>query len=593
MSPTAAAAIVLVHGWQPDIDDCADFANPSGKPRSDPGEVIFRKLVASLTATLPTGARVYAFTYPTFEPFADAGDDLAHHLSALVADGVNSIVVVAHSMGGLVSRYATSMLVAKYAQPDLVRAVLTLGSPHSGFTVPFQALAQYFTSPNPGAVSLFGGLAAMPGEARVVAFAGDLVGDGSVLSCSSASLPLLQKLRYEAICHGPYLAIVPNDGLVPVSSALATSLTNVVRLPYFFGYDHSEIYQGHNNSGLGASPRDIVHLAILTEIQSALQLTTPQAVGYTDLAPVSLQVVGTTKVQIGAAMGYSGRVTMLTQFDFATGTGTVLLPLFSPGLGLAATELQVSGGFAYWRVGGIGTGTPYSIRRIDLKGTRPYEVIADGFLGGTHYELSGSEVFFKAMDSSGTWWIRRVPRGGGASSGVVMLNASAGTPLEKGFTVHSGEIFYEDCLAGTVRAHRLSDGVDRLVSSGLIRQSSSYCFDELLVVGSRLYIVQVFGTHTLIQRVHLGGGTLTPHAEIVEPLIDVITDGRSIFGRDLSTGRILRVRLSNFLPSVLAPRSCGGLSQDRTYVYWGAELAPSPAIPCVDGGSVPFVRAPK
>ena len=78
-----------------------------------------------------TGAfKALVFDYPNDGPIAWSGDRLSDDLKALSAPNPGlRMVIVAHSMGGLVSRYC---LETPGKQPSCVTDLFTLGTPHHG-----------------------------------------------------------------------------------------------------------------------------------------------------------------------------------------------------------------------------------------------------------------------------------------------------------------------------------------------------------------------------------------------------------------------------------------------------------------------------
>lgn len=99
----------------------------------------YRKLFES------AGAQVFEFNYPNDGPLVEAGERLRQDLLELQRSQPRlELVIVAHSMGGLVSRYA---LEAEGTHPQNVRHLFTLGTPHAGsnmakFQLPLELLVQ-------------------------------------------------------------------------------------------------------------------------------------------------------------------------------------------------------------------------------------------------------------------------------------------------------------------------------------------------------------------------------------------------------------------------------------------------------------------
>ncbi len=76
------------------------------------------------------GVQTLVFDYPNDGPIAWAGDRLSDDLKALSARNPRlRVVIVAHSMGGLVSRYC---LETPGKLPGCVTDLFTLGTPHAG-----------------------------------------------------------------------------------------------------------------------------------------------------------------------------------------------------------------------------------------------------------------------------------------------------------------------------------------------------------------------------------------------------------------------------------------------------------------------------
>ncbi len=80
-------------------------------------------------AIASTGRRVARFDYPNDQPIADSADLLRGALRDLRELGVERVEVVAHSMGGLVTRDA---LTRPTGPAPAVPLLITLGTPHAG-----------------------------------------------------------------------------------------------------------------------------------------------------------------------------------------------------------------------------------------------------------------------------------------------------------------------------------------------------------------------------------------------------------------------------------------------------------------------------
>lgn len=114
--------LILIHGWQKDQLSCASVE------RFHPETETFGDFLAEFNKDTSLSSRysVYILRYPTFQPVAVASEFLREQI-----DGhgwaSNGVVLVGHSMGGLVGRG----YLAAYGG-DAVRALITLGTPHEG-----------------------------------------------------------------------------------------------------------------------------------------------------------------------------------------------------------------------------------------------------------------------------------------------------------------------------------------------------------------------------------------------------------------------------------------------------------------------------
>jgi len=204
--------VVFVHGLC--LSDRA-WAPTSGRP----GHV---SAIAAATGGRPVFAR-----YNTGRPIRANGRLFSRHLAALVRRGDSSprIVLVAHSMGGLVVRSAFHHArQTSAAWPALVSDTVYLGTPHEGapleragawveaqlrrgaLTAPFTALTSLRSR---GIQDLRHGAASGRGTARM----------------GFASAPTTGRVLYAGATRSadPTLASAVGDGLVPLDSALRAS----------------------------------------------------------------------------------------------------------------------------------------------------------------------------------------------------------------------------------------------------------------------------------------------------------------------------------------------------------------------------------
>lgn len=107
-------------------------------------------LLGSPTANFGTlleadaGATALFARYNTGRPVADNGADLAAELERVLAGHAGRVVLVGHSMGGLVCRAATAAAAAGHAWVERLDLVVSLGTPHQG--APLARLGESVTS---------------------------------------------------------------------------------------------------------------------------------------------------------------------------------------------------------------------------------------------------------------------------------------------------------------------------------------------------------------------------------------------------------------------------------------------------------------
>lgn len=315
-----SVAVIAVHGFDPawDAFDCDHFAD-----EAESGEVYFKQLLRVLEAEFGK-TPILVFTYPTFNDFEYSGQQLAARLNGLHQLG--GVVLLGHSMGGLVAREAAHVLAnTPYNRPaGFVRGIVTLGTPHGGLTLPV-LLKAFAVLRTDGARSLERGVIRQTEEAPIYAYAGDLVKVDPARSSSDCEG--YTRVLYLIGCelYKPF----SNDGLVPTVSALPSFITKGVRhsSPYQ-GYDHSEMRAGRDLVG-GLS--DPLFTAVVADIRGLL----PQQLAFS--VPPTTTTVGATitpAVQVTArdAQGnttkFTGSVTVAIGTNPSGGTlsGTTTAP---------------------------------------------------------------------------------------------------------------------------------------------------------------------------------------------------------------------------------------------------------------------------
>lgn len=172
--------------------------------------------------------------YTSGLPISQNGEFLAELLELIVADwpvAVERIILVGHSMGGLVARGACENLAGSEVLP-LITDVVTLGSPHRGSPIEKiadHALRKLAARPSTAPLARFGNLRAVGikdlrhGAIRPEDWGG-LHPDDSVADTTN-NVPLAAHIRHRAVIgslsdnpHGP-LAWLIGDGVVRMSSA--------------------------------------------------------------------------------------------------------------------------------------------------------------------------------------------------------------------------------------------------------------------------------------------------------------------------------------------------------------------------------------
>lgn len=248
--PTSSTAIILVHGWDRQVKTCSDFS-----AIGQSGELVFARFLPVLEGAFRHTARVYVFNYPTFDSFEGHGEDLAARLADL--SGVSRVVLIGHSMGGLVSRVAAEHLALHHGMPSLVSGIITLGTPHEGadLALLYGAFGWFTTA---GLTSLVEGL-----NGKQVEYAPIFAHGGFLPFCMGGS-----SQSYWLSCRllgGELIGLADNDGIVYRSSSVPGWLHRAGLV--WGGYDHSEVRAGN---GLSGTADDLLFQRVLSDVGELL-----------------------------------------------------------------------------------------------------------------------------------------------------------------------------------------------------------------------------------------------------------------------------------------------------------------------------------
>jgi alpha-tubulin suppressor-like RCC1 family protein/pimeloyl-ACP methyl ester carboxylesterase len=258
---TTTPPVILIHGWQSDRGSCPMWQSFQADSFGVP---VFEALTA---AGLRGRVNYWRYTYPTFNSIDAAARDLAAELETRFPRRTD-VVIVAHSMGGLVARAAVEL----HGAGDRVHRVITLGTPHRGTPLavagawvnltPFLSFgSQGVKDLQPESVNGFlahlnaSSLAARRSVYHTIA--GDREGGACTSKCG----------LYEA--GGRLLGMMglPNDGIVPVASATWAGTDPEGR--------SSELRAGLNHDALTTESAVLQRVAAL--VQAALPPVVPPA----------------------------------------------------------------------------------------------------------------------------------------------------------------------------------------------------------------------------------------------------------------------------------------------------------------------------
>jgi pimeloyl-ACP methyl ester carboxylesterase len=259
-SGTNGVAIIVVHGWLWSVGNCADFLAQQLTPGN--GILGIDYFSQFRTALIPRYGQldaIYYFTYPTYNDVRVSGAWLAFRIKSLLTTRpFDRVVIVAHSMGGLVSRVAAANLEADPLTMGKVRGIITLATPHLGSPLAdrLKGVPWY---PTAGVRSLSRTALPIPSEpVPIFGYAGNLR--------SRATPPGIAwpyRLTYRWLC--PLPSPSPGcdaDGVVEVSSASPQFILRG-RREIMGDYDHTQMHETRMNSG---NPNDPLYQKVFADI---------------------------------------------------------------------------------------------------------------------------------------------------------------------------------------------------------------------------------------------------------------------------------------------------------------------------------------
>ncbi|NOT08918.1 MAG: hypothetical protein HOP28_12025 [Gemmatimonadales bacterium] len=233
LRPASKSIVVLIHGIQ--LSRTCKGQGLLGDFESYDPDAEWAALARAIRVEFPA-VPLYVMRYPT-TLWPDAGGQYLSNrlavLGALTGVDPDNVVIVAHSMGGLVARFAANNERGAQSQKR-IRTIITLGTPHLGTSA-----ASIWPSPwapgvgveslRPNAVD---DIIPLPASVPVYAIRGSV-------PCNGAGPTGVLKATWLLLCDYWYLPINPgfwvgpgsnavsNDGVVPNSSAIPEKVTAV------------------------------------------------------------------------------------------------------------------------------------------------------------------------------------------------------------------------------------------------------------------------------------------------------------------------------------------------------------------------------
>lgn len=304
VSTSADVTIILLHGWQwnrrcqwsveeaalvgPD-PSYADFTT------FDPYNDIWRPLVADIRAdaTLSVRANVFVYRYATTLSPATNASLLFEKIQSesRISKRTGSILVLGHSMGGLVARYLDRLDTQRW-----LGGIVTIGTPHLGTKLASWKVTKILL-PSPGLDALGTNVVnndiPLPATARLHAIRGNLPCN-LTLTTLAGPFDLMLKEVWQTECKAAGIVspgVGVSDGIVAHTSAIPSQNPNQVASSYVAAGD------GETAKHTDLPTNGRVRAEVVTRLRSYLPAALPAAVATVSITPSTANIaIGSTQL---------------------------------------------------------------------------------------------------------------------------------------------------------------------------------------------------------------------------------------------------------------------------------------------------------